>query len=290
MKYACVIDDGNFKAFGDLARQAEDAGWDAIFIADAICIETKDTPAYEWFDPWVVLAVMAARTERIQLGTMITPVSRRRPWKLAREVATLDQLSGGRMILCVGLGAASDDGGFCKVGEQMDLKVRAELLDEGLEIVAGLWKGKPFSLAGKHYKVDKMTMLPRPLQKPRVPIWVVGVWPKEKSMRRAVNWDGVIMQKYGAAPGDKDRPEDVRALKEYVSAMRTRKSPFDIAVQLFSEGAKQAGPKGAGKDRSRARDEAAALADAGATWLMEHFLSAKDPKSFERWIRQGPPR
>jgi alkanesulfonate monooxygenase SsuD/methylene tetrahydromethanopterin reductase-like flavin-dependent oxidoreductase (luciferase family) len=290
MKYGCVIDDGNFKAFGDLAHDAEEAGWDGIFIADAIGIETKAFPAFDWFDPWVVLAVMAERTERIRLGTLLTPVSRRRPWKLAREITTLDHLSGGRMILSVGLGAAADDGGFYKVGEQMDLKSRAELLDEGLEILGGLWKGKPFTLAGKHYNVDKMTLLPRPLQKPRVPIWVVGIWPKDKSMQRAIRWDGVIIQKYKASPGGKDSPEDIRAVKEYVSARRTKKSHFDIVVQSFCEGVKKTSSGGVGKNRSRDRDEAAALGEAGATWLMEHFLSASDPEAVVRWIRQGPPR
>jgi|SRR5580704_945252 alkanesulfonate monooxygenase SsuD/methylene tetrahydromethanopterin reductase-like flavin-dependent oxidoreductase (luciferase family) len=279
MKYACVIMTGNAKSYADLASEAEAAGWDAAFIADAIGIETKDYPASEWFDPWVVLAVMAERTERILLGTLITPISRRRPWKLAREVSTLDHLSGGRMILSVGLGAAEHDGGFYKVGEQMDLRVRAELMDEGLAIVDGLWKGKPFSLTGKHYKVEKMTMLPRPLQKPRVPIWVVGVWPKEKSMRRAVSWDGAIMQKYGATPGDKAKPEDVRALAEFARSRRTKKSPFDIVV----------GGSSTGKNRNRGRDEAAALREAGATWWLESFWSAKDIKSIVRWIRQGPP-
>jgi alkanesulfonate monooxygenase SsuD/methylene tetrahydromethanopterin reductase-like flavin-dependent oxidoreductase (luciferase family) len=290
MKYGCVIDDGNFKAFGDLAREAEEAGWDGIFIADAIGIETKGFPASEWFDPWVVLAVMAERTERIMLGTLITPVSRRRPWKLAREVSTLDHLSGGRIILGAGLGAAADDGGFYKVGEQMDLKSRAELLDEGLEIVAGLWKGKPFSLDGKHYKVQKMTMLPRPLQTPRVPIWVVGVWPKDKSMRRAMRYDGVVIQKYKSTPGDKDRPEEVQAVLEYVNARRTKKSHFDIVVQSFRGGLKRTSGRSAGKDRSRDRDEAASLGEAGATWLMEHFLSTSEPKAILRWIQQGPPR
>jgi len=283
MKYGCVIDAAYFLAFGDLAREAENAGWDGIFIADAIGIQTKEYPASDWFDPWVVLAVMADRTERIRLGTLITPISRRRPWKLGREVATLDHLSGGRMIFSVGLGAAKDDCGFYAVGEQMDLKGRAELMDEGLEIVAALWNGTPVTRSGKHFKVDGMTLLPRPVQNPRVPIWVVGVWPKEKSMKRAVSWDGVIMQKYASKPWDKDTPGDVVALREYVAANRSNSSPFDIVVQSF-------GSDLSAKGRAAAREEAAALADSGATWLMEHFLSAEDPKTAAKWIRQGPPR
>src|SRR5579862_1556720 len=135
MKFGCTVQGGDFKAYGQLAQDAEEAGWDGIFIADALAIETPDYPAFPWFDPWVVLAMMAERTSRIRLGTMITALPRRRPWKLAREVATLDHLSGGRMIFGVGLGAAEHDGGFYKVGEPMELSVRAELMDEGLAII-----------------------------------------------------------------------------------------------------------------------------------------------------------
>src|SRR6185295_20369401 len=131
---------------------------------------------------WVVLAAMAMRTTRVRIGTIITPVPRRRPWKLARETVTIDELSRGRLILGAGLGAAEFDGGFYKVGEAMDLKVRAQRLDEGLAVVAGLWSGKPFSFKGEHYNVDSMTMLPAPIQSPRIPVWVPGVWRRSKSM------------------------------------------------------------------------------------------------------------
>ena len=151
MKYGFVIDGGDARTNSELAQDAEAANWDGVFIADAVDIGFPNAPPLPWFDPWIVLAAMAMRTEHLRIGTMITPVSRRRPWKLARETVTLDHLSNGRLIFGVGLGAAEDDGGFFKVGEAMDIKVRAELLDEGLAIVAGLWSAKPFKFSGRHY-------------------------------------------------------------------------------------------------------------------------------------------
>ena len=155
MQYGFVLPDIDLQNIGNLARDAEEAGWDGIFIPDCISIETKNVPAFPFFDPWVALGLVAVATSRIRFGTMVTAVPRRRPWKLARETMTLDRLSNGRLILAVGLGAAADDAGFYKVGEKMDLKSRAELLDEGLEILAGCWSGKPFSFRGKHYQVDE---------------------------------------------------------------------------------------------------------------------------------------
>src|SRR6185437_8645693 len=132
-------------------------------------------------------AAMALRTTRVRLGAIISPLSRRRPWKVARETVSLDNLSDGRLILPVGLGAL-DDGGFGKVGEPTERKTRAELLDESLAILTGLWSGQPFSFSGKHYHLDEMTFTPPPIQRPRIPIWVVGAWPSERSMRRAIRY------------------------------------------------------------------------------------------------------
>jgi alkanesulfonate monooxygenase SsuD/methylene tetrahydromethanopterin reductase-like flavin-dependent oxidoreductase (luciferase family) len=135
MRYGFMVTNGEPRAIADLAREAEAAGWDGVFYWDGICVGDMDT-----YDPWVVMAAMAMRTERVRLGAMLTPPARRRPWKLARETMTLDRLSGGRLVLPVGLGTL-DDGGFSKVGEPTDRKVRAGRLDEGLEILAGLWSG-----------------------------------------------------------------------------------------------------------------------------------------------------
>ena len=200
------------KSIVDVAVAAEEHGWDGLFVADAIGIETKDFPAFPFFDPWVLMGAMAARTERIALGTMLTAVPRRRPWKLVKEVVTLDHLSKGRVILGTGVGAAADDGGFYKVGEAMDLKTRAARLDEGLQVLAGLMTGEAFSFDGEHFKVDAMTLLPPPVQKPRVPLWVVGVWPKRKSVARALRWDGLIPQPPAAGHSKPFTPNCFRAI------------------------------------------------------------------------------
>ena len=139
MQYGIIIWASNDpRVLAELAHEAEVAGWDGVFIPDSISIETDTYPAKPGFDPWVALAVMAMRTERVRLGTMVTAVTRRRPWKLARETVTLDHLSSGRLILSVGLGPVYDDAGFYKVGEALDRKVRAERTDETLAILNGL--------------------------------------------------------------------------------------------------------------------------------------------------------
>src|SRR5215203_146437 len=176
LRYGFVIPTGEPRTVAELAREVEEAGWDGAFYWDGICVGGMDT-----YDPWVVMAAMAMRTERVRIGAVLTPPARRRPWKLARETVALDHLSNGRLVLPVGLGAL-DDGGFSKVGEPTDRKVRAQLLDESLEILTGLWSGEPFSYAGEHYRLEEMTFLPPPVQKPRIPVWVVGAWPSRKSM------------------------------------------------------------------------------------------------------------
>lgn len=278
MKYGFIIPGGDVKLFGEMAAIAEEAGWDAVFLADAISVGFNPAEPLPFFDPWVALGTMAVATKRVKLGTFLTPVSRRRPWKLARELATLDELSDGRMILAVGLGAANDDGGFCKVGEQMELRARAELLDEGLAIMDGLWKGKPVNFKGKHYTVDGLMMLPRPVQRPRIPIWVVGVWPKEKSMSRVLKWDGLIPQRYKGTPADVMPPEQLQEVRDYVVKHRGAKKPFDI---IF-------GGTSSGKNKKKAIQQVKPYLDAGATWWIESTWSFDSKKVIER-MKQGPP-
>src|SRR5205085_7464699 len=279
MRYGIIISLSNVRDLVEAACEAEAAGWDALFVADALAIGTDKFPDMPWVDPWAALAAIAARTERIRIGTLLTPPSRRRPWKLAREVATLDQLSNGRMILSVGLGAAEHDGGFFKVGEAMDLKTRARLLDESLDILAGLWSGKPFSYAGEHYHVDKLSMLLPPVQQPRVPIWVVGVWPKEKSMQRALQWDGLIAQRYKGSPSDpRLTVDEVRTIKAYVDEHRTAATPFDIL----------AGGATGSKSRKRAIETVRPYIEAGATWWVEENWGSEE--KMRASVRQGPPR
>ncbi|HMG34625.1 MAG TPA: LLM class flavin-dependent oxidoreductase [Blastocatellia bacterium] len=278
MRYGFVIPGAPVRDFGRLAAAAEGAGWDAVFVPDALAIAMgkKDL---EWFDPWVVLASMAVATNNIRIGTFLTPVPRRRPWKLAREIVTLDHLSSGRVIFCAGLGAAEDDAGFFGVGEPTDLKIRAELLDEGLEIITGLWKGKRYSFAGRHYKIDKTSMLPRPFQTPRVPIWVVGVWPKEKSMRRALRFDGLIPQMYKGSPGVEMQPDVLESLVEHVRRELPANKHYEIIFGGFPDG----------KSRKKELEKVQRYEHAGATWWVDHPFTFDSDQLLAR-IRLGPPK
>jgi hypothetical protein len=223
------------------------------------------------------------RTERIRLGTMLTPVSRMRPWELASKTATLDNLSNGRVILSVGLGAV--DAGFEAFGEVTDRKTRVELLDEGLDILAGLWRGQPFNYDGKHYKIKETTFYPPPppVQQPRIPIWVVGAWPRMKSVQRALRYDGLLpamMGEDGKVRMSPVTPDEVRQMTAFIAANRTETTPFDVVVE--------------GQTPGDDRDQAAALmrqwADVGATWWMEGMWSTPGLDKVLARIKQGPPR
>jgi len=224
------------------------------------------------YDPWVVMAAMAMRTERVTLGAIVTPPSRRRPWKLARETMTLDRLSNGRLVLPVGIGAL-DDSAFGNVGEPTDAKTRAELLDETLEILEGLWSGEPYAHEGAHYRFGAMTFRPTPVQRPRIPIWVVGAWPNERSMRRTLRYDGIVAQVADAA--------GIRAIADYVGRERPTETgghPFEIVAQGTT-------PPNA---------EAAAVivrpyADAGATWWIDADWDVATVESQRARILAGPP-
>lgn len=282
MRYGFIIPGGDIRTLPDIAVAAEEAGWDGVFIPDAIAIETPEIPPIPGFDPWVVLGAMAARTNRVRLGTMLTALPRRRPWKLAREVATLDHLSSGRAIIAVGTGAAADDGGFVKVGEPMDRKTRTALLDEGLRIMTGLWSGQPFSFTGEHYHIDAMTQLPPPMQQPHIPVWVVGVWPSVPSMGRALRYDGVLPLVAGAdGTFGRATPEQVRAMRDYAEEQRTETTPFDIVVEGTTPG----------DDIAKATAEIQPYVEAGATWWMEAMWT--EPNGLNEIlnrIKQGPPK
>jgi len=277
VKYGFIVTQGDPRAVAELAREAEEAGWDGAFYWDGIYI--GGTEGFEsWlevYDPWVVMAAMAVATERVRLGAVLTPPARRRPWKLAREAMTLDRLSGGRLVLPVGLGA-TNDGGFSKVGEPTDRKVRAELLDESLEILTGLWSGEPFSYEGKHYRMEEMTFLPTPVQRPRVPIWPVGAWPSKKSVNRALRYDGMLAY----TTRGEVTPEDVRAMRSYADENRPAGAPFDIVVEGETPGE--------GEERTAV---VRPFAEAGATWWIESpWTPPNGPEDLLNRIRQGPPR
>lgn len=277
MKYGFVIPGGNLNTILDLASAAEKAGWDGVFYWDAIYIEQPNFKPL-MYDPWTVLAAIATRTKKIRIGALLTAVNRRRPWKLAREATTVDHLSGGRLIMPVGLGAL-DDGGYSKVGEPLDRKTRAELLDEGLDILNGLWTGKPFSYHGKHYNMKKMTFRPRPIQKPRIPIWVVGAWPRMKSMRRALKYDGLIPTKKTLSGSFAEITlDDIREIKKFVATHRKAKSAF----QIIQEGQTPVGSRIQGEEIVQKWEEA------GATWWIESRWTKTN--EVRPRIKQGPPR
>ena len=267
---------GNPRTLAQLAREAEDAGWDGFFIWDHIVFDQKDRPPIA--DPWIALAAIATATERIRLGPMITPLSRRRPWQVARQAVTLDHLSGGRLTLGVGLGHPPD-ADFEPFGEVWDDRARARRLDEALEVLAGLWTGEPFSQEGEHFRVSDVTFLPKPVQSPRIPVWVAGVWPGKAPFRRAARWDGAFPIKFGAGGPEPITPDDVREIRAYVAEYRRSDAPFDIIVVGYTPG------------DHPGRDIVARLEEAGATWWLEGLDPWRGPLDEMRArLRAGPPR
>ncbi len=266
---------GDVRALAELAHDADVAGWDGFFIWDHMIGDEAFGPTR--IDPWIALAAIAMRTERLRIGTMITPLPRRRPWKLARETVTLDHLSGGRVTLGVGLGYPPEE--YSTFGEDADDRVRAEKLDEGLAVLAGLWSGKPFAFEGTHFHVSETTFLPAPLQSPRIPVWVAGIWPSRRPLRRAARWDGVFpIKEGGMSPLS---TEEVARIIAYVREHRTGGDPFDVVLSGESEGD---GPVAL-------KETLADYAAAGATWWLESLTDWRGTLSEMRdYVRNGPPR
>jgi alkanesulfonate monooxygenase SsuD/methylene tetrahydromethanopterin reductase-like flavin-dependent oxidoreductase (luciferase family) len=271
LRYGVIITGGPVHEQVGLAKTAEDAGWDGVFTWDGIHVGDE----IEVRDPWVLMAAFAMATRRVRLGAMIMPLARRRPWKVAREAVTLDHLSNGRLVLPVGLGAL-DDSGWGRVGEPTDRRTRAERLDETLEILSGLWTGEPFGYRGRHYRFEPMAFTPPPIQRPRIPIWVVGGWPSERSMSRVLRYDGLlpyVLPRHGIEYG----PEAVAQMRAWVEERRSLDG-FDFVV----EGTTSA------DDATAAADAVRPWQAAGATWWIESDWNA-DPASARRRIEAGPP-
>jgi len=221
---------------------------------------------------------------------MVTPLPRRRPWKLARETVSLDRLSNGRLILGVGLGDPVQwDFGF--FGEETEAPIRAQRLDEGLAILAGLWSGEQFSFQGEQYTLPEVVFRPRPLQVPRIPIWVGGWWPHKPPMRRAARWDGVVpLKATGAELGGRLSPQDVRDIVAYVRRFRTADAPFDVVIGGHTDG------DGRSEDSRIVRS----YLESGATWWIEDISpfsfgwtwggGAWPAEQMQGRIRRGPPR
>jgi alkanesulfonate monooxygenase SsuD/methylene tetrahydromethanopterin reductase-like flavin-dependent oxidoreductase (luciferase family) len=282
MRYAVNVP--NFEDYSDvrtvagLAADAEAAGWDGFFVWDHLAF----VKAWKLriADPWVLLTGVALATERLRLGPMVTPLPRRRPWKLARETVTLDRLSGGRLVLGVGLGEPPEDE-YGSFGEPTDPVVRAAMLDEALEVLTRLWSGETVSFSGRHYRVDQVAFQPTPVQQPRIPIWVAGAWPRRGPLRRAARFEGSCPLKLDddkeLIPLDAD---DVRELRAVVDRHRADPSaPFEVVLG----GSTPADP-------AAARAMLAPLADAGVTWWQESVDPREtDLATFRRRVRQGPP-
>jgi hypothetical protein len=273
MKYGIALPYTNARTVARLSQLAEQTGWDGCFLGDAIWCE----------DPMIALAAAAMTTTRICLGTMIIPVPLRIPWKIASESVALDRLSNGRLILGLGAGAVWM-GWHAFPDEVTDNKARAEMLDETLDILTLLYQRKQFDYDGKHYhlkltQLDEMYYPPRPVQRPRVPLWCVGIWPRKKSMQRVLKCDGVIVEKMGpdGKPADV-RPEDIREMKAYWDANRGLSTPFDVVLN----------GKVADLDRSQVQDKLLPLIEAGVTWWIEGLWEASEETAVER-IRRGPP-
>ncbi len=265
MKFGFVVPVGSAREIMAAAQLAEASGWDGLFVWEPV-----------WGrDAWVQMTAAAVATEKLILGTLLSPLSRMRPWDVAGKSATLDELSNGRLVISVGLGAP--DTGFENFGEATDIVTRAELLDESLDIITGLWKG-PFAYEGKHYSITETDFPhrpPVPVNAGRVPIWCVGLWNNPRSMARAIKYQGILPSVRADDGGwRKLTTEDVAGIRAFAG------DDIDIIVE---------GPEGEGSAAASKEWE-----DAGATWYIESLWGQQmepDIQSrVERTLPAGPPR
>lgn len=263
------------RVLADLARDAEQAGWDGFFIWDHVYWQL-----FPISDPWMALTAIALSTERIRLGPMVTPLARRRPTKLARETVTLDHLSGGRLILGVGLGVRPQEWG--QLGEETNLRTRGRMLDEALDVLTQLWRGEAVSHHGEHYIVDvhdppgfdgMVPFSPPALQQPRIPIWVGGRWPNKPPFRRGARWDGIAPTSVRGGIYERLTPAQIAECVSYTYSYRTDSTPLEVVIQGHTDG----------DDREHDRAQVATFQAAGATWWLEEC----SPFSFG-WDRSGP--
>lgn len=273
MKYGVALPYTTPRTVANLAQLAEENNWDGVFLGDAIWCE----------DPMIGLAAAAMTTKRIRLGTMITPVPLRKPWKLASESLALDHLSEGRLILGLGAGAVWM-GWHAFPDEVTNAGTRAEMLDETIDILTLLYQREQFDYNGRHYhlkltQLDPMHYPPKPMQQPRIPLWCVGILPRKRSMQRVLKCDGVIVEKIDANGKAQDiTTSDIREIKAFVEANHPNSPSFDIVLDGNTSDL----------DRTQAEEKFLPLVEAGATWWVEGLWESSEEKAVER-IRQGPP-
>jgi alkanesulfonate monooxygenase SsuD/methylene tetrahydromethanopterin reductase-like flavin-dependent oxidoreductase (luciferase family) len=247
-----------------LAAEAEEHGWDGVFVWDHL---RWREPVVDVADAWITLAAIATATERVRIGPMVSPLPRRRPAKVAKETATLDRLSGGRLTLGVGIGEDRFGGEFSMTGEQLEVRTRAQMLDETLEILAAAWSGEPVRHRGEHYTVDGHAFRPTPVQRPGIPVWAAGFPGKVKPIHRAARLDGFF-------PVNLEHPDQLAEAVATISALRGADAgPYDIAIPLA------------------AGTELAPYVAAGATWWMAAFSwEAMSVDTVRGVIKDGPAR
>lgn len=244
-----------------LAADAEEAGWDGLFVWDHL---NWRAPVRQVADPWIALAAVAIATKRLRLGPMVSPLARRRPAKVARETATLDRLSDGRLTLGIGLGSDRFGGELSKTGEQLDDRRRGQMLDESLQILAAAWSGDPVHHRGEHYTVDDIAFLPRPVQRPGIPVWAAGFPGKVKPMHRAARLDGFF-------PVNLEHPDQLAEAVATLSELRNGEmASYDIAVSL---------PLGIDPEP---------YAKAGATWWLPEIDPGARLDAVRGVLRDGP--
>jgi alkanesulfonate monooxygenase SsuD/methylene tetrahydromethanopterin reductase-like flavin-dependent oxidoreductase (luciferase family) len=249
------------KVVARMAADAEAAGWDGCFVWDQLC---WPAPVRQAADPWIVLTAIATATERLRLGPMVSPLPRRRPAKVARETATLDRLSDGRLTLGVGLGSDRFGGELSRTGEQLDDRRRGQMLDESLAILAAAWSGEPVHHRGEHYTVDDIEFLPRPVQEPGVPVWAAGFPGNVKPIRRAARLDGFF-------PANLEHPDQLAEVVATITDLRMGKTgAYDIAIGLPFDA------------------DPLPYAAVGATWWLPEFPPGVPLDTVRGVLRDGP--
>jgi alkanesulfonate monooxygenase SsuD/methylene tetrahydromethanopterin reductase-like flavin-dependent oxidoreductase (luciferase family) len=257
-----------------LACSAEAAGWDGVFIWEHLLYRDE----WDVIDSWVALSAIAAQTTRVKLGLLVAALPRHHPWEVAKCAVSLDRLSSGRFILGVGIGSMAEE--YTAFAQAVDVHSRGRRLDEALTVIERLWTGKPVIFDGEHFTVTAPAMLPRPVQSPRIPIWVAGRWPNKPPFARAARYDGVVPTHLGYGKGETIAPSELEEVVSYIKGQRDK----DKALQVALEGQTPSEPFAAGRIVS-------GYVEAGLTWWIEALGWWRgDVATAMARVNAGPPR